>query len=96
MFVEKKENGLYLELEPEDSRDYMDVIGSDDLFWNDLYFYHSQEDGWQYLYDVNTGKVIPIDDYGINRLDNLIKDGNVLMPYSTLDHEDFKDYEWNQ
>jgi len=92
MKVIKTEKHLLLKLE--DEKDYFDIITSDDLFWNDISFYHSNIDGWHFLYDANRNQVICIDDYGYNIINDLLENGYCYAEYKE-NGEDYQDYEWN-
>lgn len=92
MIVRKTNNSIILELENEKS--FYELIETDALFWNDLYFYHSSQDGWQYLYDANQDKVYPIDDYQFNRFNDLLSEGHTEIK-SVPNDDTYSDYEWN-
>ena len=50
-----------------------DIYHSNYLFMNDLYIYPSQEDGWTYLVDRSNSTAGPLDDYGYDRITDLME-----------------------
>ena len=92
MKIIKTKKHLLLKLENE--KNYFDCIENDDLFWNDISFWHSNIDGWQFFYDANRNQVIMIDDYGYNIIDELLENGYCYAEYKE-NEEDYQDYEWN-
>lgn len=93
MEVIKTEKHLLLKLE--DEKTIYDIITSDDLMWNDICFYSSNWDGWNYFYDADKNQVICINDYGYNILHDLLKNGYCYAEYKE-NGEDYQDYEWNE
>lgn len=92
MKIIKSKKHLLLKLE--DEKTIYDIITSDNLIWNDINFYHSNMDGWQYFYDANRNQVICINDYGYNILEDLLQNGYSYAEYKE-NNEDYQDYEWN-
>jgi hypothetical protein len=77
---------------PEDDIDTWLNAFVDALFWEDIYFYPSGQDGWTYL--VKCDQVFPMDDYGYD----LIRDLRAGHPVSVMARDnlpDYAEYEWN-
>jgi hypothetical protein len=70
------------------------IIYNDDVFWNDLYFYPSEVDGWLYIYDSNKGLVYPASDYGFDTLREL-QDGSLVKLRGVPNNQEWEEYEWN-
>lgn len=92
MKIIRTKKHLLLKLEKE--KNYYDIIISKDLFWNDIYFYCSAIDGWQYFYDANIDQIISIDDYKYNIINDLLNNGYCYAQYKQ--NIDYDEYEWNQ
>jgi len=77
------------------SRDELfdDLIMGDDLFWNDLEYYHSGVDAWQYIYDANRDLLYPMDDYGYDLFCDLMK-GDEIKVMGRENNSDYEGYEW--
>ena len=93
MKVIKTETTLIIKLE--DEKTIYDIITAENLFWNDLTFYESNQDGWSYFYDANRNMVIMLDDYGFNLLKELLDKKEIELTYIE-NGEDYKCYEWNE
>jgi hypothetical protein len=78
-----------------DEKNIQQVINSEGLFWNDLYYYSSGEDGWDYLHDANTNTVYPLNDYGYDHIKTLLDKGSVTLKGVPND-DTYADYEWNK
>ena len=93
----KEESGLLI-IKPSRSfnqDEFFEFIQGDDLFFKDLYYYHSGIDGWIYLYDSNKNLVYPMDDYGYNLFRDL-KNGKSIEIMGRENNDDYTDYEWNE
>ncbi len=93
MIIKKTKTDLTILLE--DEKNIFDIIQSEDLFRNDIYFYHSNVDGWQYFYDANRNKVVWLTDYGFNEIERMLKERKITLPY-VENGEDYIGYEWNE
>jgi len=94
MIIEKTKTHLILKLE--DEKDLSDIVNSDEFFMGDLQFHHSQQDGWQFIYDANRNQIVYITDYGYDEIINLLEKGKVELEYKENDLESYADYEWNK
>ena len=95
MKITKQNNKLTLIKEKGEKLNLIDFITGDDLFNNDLTYYHSYQDEWQYLYDANRNLVFTLDNYGWNAFDDLITNGTVTLDGAENTNELYGDYEWN-
>jgi hypothetical protein len=95
--ITKEESGMLI-IKPSRSfteDEFYDFIQGDDLFFKDLYYYHSCVDMWQFIYDANKNLVYIMDDYGYNLLSDLQK-GKEIKVMGRENNEDYQGYEWNE
>jgi len=77
----------------EGKEDWLAVL-AEALFWLDMDYTHSDQDGWQYISHVNSQKVFPMDDYGYDLIRDL-KEGKTIQVMGRDNLPDYEDYEWN-
>lgn len=86
--IEKKELSIFIS--QTGCNDILDVIESDEFFYADLIYTYNPEDGWSYLLDNHHCKVYQTDDhYGVNRIMDLLRNGEAEFPLSSYDYNEF-------
>ena len=96
MKVEKFDNKLKLIVEDaDDGKTWYDLVYEDAMEMNDITYYMSSMDLWQYLYDANRGLVFALDGYGWNKLNEFL-DGNDIEREGIPNDEGYEGMEWNE
>lgn len=93
--IELSDEGLLTITPPESyetDREFM-VEFIDSLFWEDMNYYHSSYDGWQYVVSMNHQLVFPLDDYGYDLMRDMRDGKKVEVMGRPMD--DYKEYEWH-
>lgn len=88
--IESNDNKLTIELEGKfNLLEFVEALNNDNL-----QFYHSMWDGWQYIYDIKRDLVFRLDDhYGYSEINNLKAYGSIVLDGFPND-DDYTDYEW--
>jgi hypothetical protein len=80
IYKKKKIVGLLVEGKFKDIYEIIDF-----LWWHDIYILSSPEDGWIYLIDVNYNAVYSVNDYMIDRFEELLQNKRAVFPsYGTI------------
>lgn len=88
-----KHGSLHLQLTYENS--FFEAIQGDEFFFENLYYYYSHQDGWQYIYDASTNLVYHLDSYHYNLIDKLLNGKTIILQPHKND-KTYEDYEWNK